>query len=806
MKVGARIAVFSLSVLFTPAVSHAQWLFEGAALCTAAGDQLVPLAVSDGTDGAIVVWRDWRNGNLDLFAQRINVFGKRQWTADGVSVVTMADEQNYQTITADGFGGAIITWQDYRTGGGNADIYVQRLNASGSPLWTVNGVAIATGASGAYSSTIAADGTGGAFITWYDDRNGVAYDVFAQRVNSAGVVQWTTNGVTIATTTGEQDNPTIIADGSGGAIITWYDYRTGPTSDIYVQRVNGSGVPQWTANGVALCTAINDQTFPLLVTDGAGGAMVTWTDFRAGAYDIYARRVNSAGVPQWVSNGVAMCAAAGAQIFPAIVSDNAGGAVVAWMDNRSGNYDIYAQRVNGSGVVQWAANGVALAATAMAEELPSIASDGAGGAVVVWRQETATFGWDIWGQRVSGAGANLWGANGTGVGYIFGTQWNPTVVSNSGGGALVAWHDERAGLNGDIYAQRIEPRHAFYGHPEPHITSVTDVVGDQGGKVEINWIASGYDVLHYMSISHYSVWRATDPIAAAEMIAKEPSLLVDGSDLTANWNGPAFRVDQSPTADYYWELVGTQGAEYFAGYSFAAGTRADSTSQNPATHYFQVIAHSEYDETIFWPSNTVSGHSADNLSPAAPTLLSAQRAGDDVHLSWNRTKAPDLAHYTVYRAGASGVSPVPVNFVSITDDTLAVDANAPASELYYIVTVYDVHANQSPPSNEVTVAAANNDRPPSIARLAVLDNIPNPFHATTTLRVGLPGVSDVSIDVYDVAGRLVRSQNAANLAPGWHDVPFDGRDAAGNVLPSGVYFYRVRAAGETIVRKMVLVR
>jgi hypothetical protein len=74
------------------------------------------------------------------------------------------------------------------------------------------------------------------------------------------------------------------------------------------------------------------------------------------------------------------------------------------------------------------------------------------------------------------------------------------------------------------------------------------------------------------------------------------------------------------------------------------------------------------------------------------------------------------------------------------------------------------------------------------------------------LRVGLPKASDVAIEVFDVAGRRVRSELTATLAAGWRDIDFDGRDAVGQTLPSGVYFYRVRAAGETITRKMVIAR
>src|SRR5258708_1649183 len=95
----------------------------------------------------------------------------------------------------------------------------------------------------------------------------------------------------------DRQDPTIVADGAGGAIITWQDNRNGPDLDIFAQRINAGGTPQWTADGVALCTAANNQQNPTIISDGAGGAIVTWHDARGGTnFDIYAQRLNAAGV------------------------------------------------------------------------------------------------------------------------------------------------------------------------------------------------------------------------------------------------------------------------------------------------------------------------------------------------------------------------------------------------------------------------------------------------------------------------------------------------------------------------------
>ena len=101
-------------------------------------------------------------------------------------------------------------------------------------------------------------------------------DIYAQRINSSGIVQWAASGVAVCTETTKQALPTITSDGSGGAIITWHDLRNS-NWDIYAQRINSSGAAQWTANGVAVCTNTAIQYYPTIIGNGNGGSIITWS-------------------------------------------------------------------------------------------------------------------------------------------------------------------------------------------------------------------------------------------------------------------------------------------------------------------------------------------------------------------------------------------------------------------------------------------------------------------------------------------------------------------------------------------------
>jgi flagellar hook assembly protein FlgD len=70
----------------------------------------------------------------------------------------------------------------------------------------------------------------------------------------------------------------------------------------------------------------------------------------------------------------------------------------------------------------------------------------------------------------------------------------------------------------------------------------------------------------------------------------------------------------------------------------------------------------------------------------------------------------------------------------------------------------------------------------------------------------LPRDSKVDLRVYNISGQLVRELVNSEEKAGWKSVSWDGRDARGRALSSGVYFYRLEASGYTATRKLVVVR
>jgi hypothetical protein len=436
-------------------------------LCTAAGYQSEPAAVTDGAGGMIAVWTDIRSGtHADFYARRIDRFGRPLWAADGVPICTSGEGKLNPRIVSDGSNGAIIVWEDARNS--FSDLYAQRVNASGVPQWTANGSPVCTAPENQQHVSAVSDGSGGAIVAWVEYRNGgVDTDLFAQRINGSGATLWATNGVALCTAGGDQTFPRIVTDGQGGAIVTWADHRPGGLSGIYARRVNAGGTPQWTANGVAICTVAANKTVPSAVADGTGGAIFSWTEDRAGNGDIYAQRIDASGAVQWTAGGAPVCTHPSLADVSVLTSDGGGGAIIAWHDYRSGGADIYAQRVSAAaGAALWTGNGVQVTADSGYEVFPAIVASSDGEAILVWH-DARNGTTDLYAQRL-GAGGPLWTPGGMPLSTASGGQGSPAVIANGTLGAIVAWEDTRADENAtDIYAQRITRNGDLGPNPVP---------------------------------------------------------------------------------------------------------------------------------------------------------------------------------------------------------------------------------------------------------------------------------------------------------------------------------------------------
>lgn len=357
------VAWQSQGTIFAQRVADDQtrlWASTGVSVAPTTGATFGPAVVSDGSGGMLIVWQEEDDVVIStLMVQGIDQNGNKRFGNLGLFVSTGADDsQVLQWVIPDGANGGIIDFDCAQTTG---ILCVQRFNNSGDRLWGDTGVEITTTAVFGRGMPVS-DGANGVVIAWVDKRNNDSSnrDIFIQRVNAAGTELWGTDGVPVETTSGNGYSPTMGADGAGGVFIAWTDDRTG-NRDVYAQRIDSNGNPMWTINGAPIVSSAGDQ-FVLgfkLIPDGSGGVYIFWQTGSTGNEDIYAQRLNSSGQIQWGANGVPIATSIGRDLSKAIESDGDGGVVLRWSRiNPDGTGQSLIQRINSQGQRLWGTDGL----------------------------------------------------------------------------------------------------------------------------------------------------------------------------------------------------------------------------------------------------------------------------------------------------------------------------------------------------------------------------------------------------------------------------------------------------------------
>ncbi|HKQ59512.1 MAG TPA: T9SS type A sorting domain-containing protein [Candidatus Eisenbacteria bacterium] len=555
------------------------------------GDATIPLqvaptamvnsqpALTRSGDAFYVVWSDNRNGalNHDIYGQRLDLLGRSYWGSSGLPVAAGALNETSPVIASDGLGGAIVVWGPST----NADLYAQRVNASGARMWGSSGVVVCNASGTQWRPVIVPDGTGGAYVIWEDQRNGgsIVADIYAQRFDAAGNPMWTGNGIPVASVTGNQTSPFATSDGAGGAVVVWPDARSSSTnrSDVYAQRLLSSG-PAWTTNGILVCTStFGDQRAPKAIADGAGGVVVVWEDGRAnggngaGADELYLQRLNASGALQWPGGGVLACTAANDRFSAEIVSDGAAGAVLAWDDRRNlPQEDVYAQRVSSGGSLMWGPSGIQVVDAPNHQYSPRLTTDNQGGFLVAWsdlRYDTGNGTNSFFAQRLDLNGSLFWTSEGKPL-LPYGTLPYFVMASDGGTGIVAAWF-----ANPGLRMQRLD-RFGDPGAREAAIRTIEDVPGDGGGQVRVRWDHSDLDLASSPGVTEYRIWKWLPPAAPA--------------------------------------IVGTVPATAACSYTFVTSTPGDSVVGQPTPRVWVKVEARHSGSGYSWLSPPDSGFSIDN--------------------------------------------------------------------------------------------------------------------------------------------------------------------------------------------------
>jgi hypothetical protein len=324
--------------------------------------------VPDSGGGAIAVWEDRRftSGPIltNAFARRVDRDGNARWTQDGVRVCPGLWQQSGVHGVTDSAGGVIVAWGDERISNTQPSIYAQHLNKDGIPQWPATGAPVCVYPAGVPSiQGLCEDGFGGAFVSWIDFRTDPNGDVYLQHLMNSGAIDpsWPVDGLVVDSTSNTPGGGVLRGDGVGGVLVMWSSQRL-PNTGYFAQHVTAGGAVTWVPGGVFVGPSLSGGLWN--VSDGHGGFIYSSDEHPNGMScavtdRVRARRVSSTGATLWGLQGPVISIGCGSREFGSGCTDDAGGLITAWEDYRvpssgfNGNNisNIYAQRVRADGTL-----------------------------------------------------------------------------------------------------------------------------------------------------------------------------------------------------------------------------------------------------------------------------------------------------------------------------------------------------------------------------------------------------------------------------------------------------------------------
>lgn len=295
---------------------------------------------------------------------------------------------------------------------------------------------------------------------------------------------------------------------------------------------------------------------------------------------------------------------------------------------------------------------------------------------------------------------------------------------------------------------------------------------------------SGYDNVHFSEDAgqphYYSILNAMssyeyhwdDQVKCPYLLGTSFDTFISFDDTESIRNKAQYIKDHQAMGVIIWELTGDY-IETFSGSGVIAGT--------PLL------------DSLIAVFNT-----PDDLMPPSNFVI---MIGDGMfELTWDAPISFPDCTYNVYRNDIL-LNPVPLSATSFTD----FDVNIGNTYVYYLTSVYG--DSESEPSETITVTYTHSSDNVNAYNSMNLKSIyPNPLQANCSFAISVNKATEVSIDIYNVRGQLIRNISRSVLKKGDHLIQWDAKDRFDRPCGNGIYFGKISAGGTAITRKLLLIK
>ncbi|MFC1760324.1 FlgD immunoglobulin-like domain containing protein, partial [Candidatus Neomarinimicrobiota bacterium] len=207
----------------------------------------------------------------------------------------------------------------------------------------------------------------------------------------------------------------------------------------------------------------------------------------------------------------------------------------------------------------------------------------------------------------------------------------------------------------------------------------------------------------------------------------------------------------------------------------------------------------------------------ENSLPVELSSFTATAAIDGVHLNWTtesetenlgfilerRTEGTDWTEIASYKTddGLLGQGSTP----SATDYEYLDNLVQAGTEYEYRLADVDHHGVVTYQATR-SVTVEQTPLTSLVKDFTVLPAYPNPFNPITTIRYGLEDDGRVTVDIYDISGKLISTLQDKNQTQGWHSITWNGTNQHGKQVPAGLYLSRITSGNEVKTIKLMLLK
>ncbi len=441
----------------------AQWStnpLQNLAIGDRPGDQAVAKIAATADGGCYLAWFDNSGTGYAVYLQRLDAAGVEQWAHGGVLVSNQP--QNSSLVDWDllcaADGSAVVAFTDVRSGP-DLDVYTYRVDRSGAMVWGNNGITLSNNTEDEANPRLCQATDGDVVCVW---SNSTSRTLRLQRLDAAGNLRFAANGLVIpGDGTDAPSFARVVPGDNGSCIVAWVRALAfSGTRHLHTQKYDAQGQTLWGAQRLAVfdLAILPIAHQPSLVADGAGGAIYAWHYAVGNAFSARVQRVNAAGAEVFPHNGVDVATHAMGKFDPAVVWQPATQSIlVFWNERNAGqsSWGISGNRIDAAGNRQWGASGAVLLPVNSVNKLSPFAVPLRDGAhVFVLETSLGPIQHKVLAMRVLDTGA-LAGPV-VEASRVVSEKLRVQVAVSPSGVAMLCWSDRRVD-SGDVYAQNVNP-------------------------------------------------------------------------------------------------------------------------------------------------------------------------------------------------------------------------------------------------------------------------------------------------------------------------------------------------------------